>query len=285
MRAPKDSVALVTGANSGIGKAIATGLAKWGAHVTLVVRNQDKGNATVKEIRAAVPDARLDLLVCDLSSQKSIRAAADAFLKKHKELHVLVNSAGVFMPKRVVSPDGLEMTFATNYIGYWLLTNLLVPALKKGAPSRVVNVSSKTVGTKVDLEDLNFEKRKFSYMKATPPTMVARVLFTQELAERLKDSGVTVNAMHPGLVANTQLLNQTRGFFRWMTNTVGAKPEKGADTALWLATSPEAAQITGQLLAKRKPIKLPAQAKDPVFRKKLWETTEKFVAPSAGRTR
>jgi retinol dehydrogenase 12 len=279
MRAAKETVALVTGANSGIGKAIAKELAAWGAHVVLVVRNADKGKAAIAEIRTKAPNARLELLLCDLASQSSIRTAAQNFLKNHKELHILVNAAGVFMPQRVVNADGLETTFATNYLAYWLLTNQLVPALKKGAPSRVVNVASRYGGAKLDLEDLQFERRKYSYMKSTPPTMLARILFTQELAERLKQDGITVNALHPGLVANTQLLNETRGFFRWFVNRVGTTPEKGADTAVWLATSPEAAKMTGQFVINRKPAKTSGQASDAAFRKRLWETTEKIVAP------
>ncbi len=283
MRAPKDHIALVTGANSGIGKATATGLAKWGAQVTLLVRSTEKGNATIEEIKKQVPGAKLDLLLCDLSSQKSIRAAADSFLKKNKELHILVNSAGVFVPKKVVTEDGLESTMAINYVAYWLLGNLLLPALKKGAPSRVVNVSSKYGITKIDLQDLNFDRRKYSYMKATPPTMVMRVLYTQELAQRVAGTGVVVNTLHPGLVANTQLLEQTGGFFRWMTNRMGKSPEVGADTVLWLATAPEAATVTGKMFVKRKEIKTPGQGSNPKVRKELWARTEAMTAGSAKR--
>jgi len=282
MRTARDTIALVTGATSGIGQATAKGLAKWGAHVTLVVRNRAKGEATVAEIQREVPKARVDLLVADLSSQRSIREAAAAFLKAHKELHILVNAAGVFVPEREVTEDGLERTFATNYVAYFLLTNLLAPALQRGAPSRVVNVSSRYGGAKVDFDDPNFERRPYSYIKSTPPTMVARVLFTQEFAERMNGKGVVANAVHPGLVAHTQLLNETGGFFRWVTNTFGGTPEKGADTVLWLATAPEAAQVTGQLWQKRKPLKTPGQGSDPQARKRLWEMTETLVAASNG---
>jgi retinol dehydrogenase 12 len=283
MRSPQDHIALVTGATSGIGKATAIGLAKWGAKVTLVVRNAKKGQATIDEIKKQVPAAKLDLLVADLSSQKSIRAAAEQFLKKNKELHILVNAAGVFLPTKVITEDGLEATMATNYVAYWLLSNLLVPALKKGAPSRIVNVSSRYGGAKVDLTDLNFDRRKYSYFKSTPPTMLMRVLFTQELAERLTGSGVVVNTMHPGLVANTQLLEQTGGFFRWMTNRVGKSPEVGADTVLWLATSPETATTSGKMFAKRKEMKTPGQGSDAKIRKELWARTEQMVSVSAKR--
>lgn len=280
MPAPKDTVALVTGANSGIGKATAKALAEWGAQVTLLVRDPAKGEQAVTDLRRVAPAAKLELLQADLSRQRSIRVAAASFLRRHKELHILVNAAGVFLPERNVTEDGLEATFATNYVGYFLLTNLLLPALKRGAPSRVVNVSSRYGGTKIDFEDLQMERRKYSYLKSTPPTMVARVLFTQELAERLQGTGVVTNAVHPGLVARTQLLNQTGGLFRVITNTFGATPERGADTVVWLATAPETETVTGQLWAKRKPLRTPGQGSDPQARKRLWAETERLVAAS-----
>ncbi len=272
-------MALVTGANSGIGKAIATGLAKRGGHVTLVVRDLEKGRRTVAEIQAAAPGAQLELLEIDLARQRSIREGAKAFLAKNPSLHILVNCAGVFQPEKVITEDGLESTFATNYVAYFLLTDILMPALKEGVPSRIVNLASKYGGTKIDPTDINFEKRKYTFFRAVAPTMVARVLFTQELSERLGGSGVVVNAVHPGLVAHTQLLQRTGGFFRWMTNTFGKTPEVGADTPLWLATSPQAAAVTGKLWAKRRPIKTPGQGSDPAFRKAFWAQTEKLLAP------
>lgn len=282
MRAAKDTVALVTGAGSGIGRATATELALWGAHVTLLVRDASGGETTKNEILARAPYARVEVLVADLASHASIRRAAHEFLQKHPELHVLVNAAGVFLPAREVTEDGLEKTFATNYVAYFLLTNLLTPALEKGAPSRVVNVSSRYGGAKIDFEDPNFEKRTYSYLKSTPPTMVARVLFTQEYARRMSGKGIVANAVHPGLVANTQLLSQTRGFFRWLTNTLGSTPEKGADTVVWLATAPEAGDVTGKLWRKRRTLRTPGQGSDPAARTRLWEMTETLVARSDG---
>ena len=269
--------ALVTGAASGIGKAIATGLAREGYHVVVLVRNEARGEETLRDIRATVPNASLETLTADLSSQSSIREAAAIFLSRHQKLDVLVNSAGVFVKNREVTNDGLERTFATNYMAYFLLTNLLVEALKKGAPSRVVNVASQYGGAKVDFDDLQLETRKYSYLRATPPTMLERVLFTQELAERLKGTGVVVNCLHPGLVSGTRLLNDTGGFFQWMTNMVGTTPEKGADTALWLATAPENATVTGKMFAKRKEVKTPGQGSDPAARKRLWEASERLA--------
>lgn len=270
-------VAMVTGAASGIGKATATALARDGATVVLVVRNAKRGEDAVRGIRAVVPQAKLEVLACDLSSQASIRSAAKEFLGRHDKLHILVNAAGVFRKTRNVTTDGLEETFATNYVAYFLLTNLLLDTLKKSAPSRIVNVSSQYGGTKLDFEDLQTAKGKYTYFRSTPKTMLARVLFTQELAERLRGTGVSVNTLHPGLVKDTVLLNDVGGFFRWLTNTLGKPAEVGADTVVWLATAPEVANTSGKMFAKRKEIKTPGQGADPAARKRLWEESVKLT--------
>ncbi|MEA3199320.1 MAG: hypothetical protein QOE90_748 [Thermoplasmata archaeon] len=269
--------ALVTGAASGIGKATATGLARDGYHVVLVVRNAKRGDEATRDLKAAVPGASVEVLACDLSSQASIREAASAFLQRHDKLHVLVNAAGVFRKERHVTPDGLEETFATNYMAYFLLTNLLQDALKRGAPSRVVNVSSRYGGTKLDFDDLQTAKGKYSFMRSTPRTMLARVLFTQAMAERLKGKGVTVNTLHPGLVKNTVLLNDVGGFFRWVTNMLGKPAEVGADTVLWLATSSEVEGVTGKMFANRKEIATPGMGSDPAARQRLWDESVKLA--------
>lgn len=275
--AARKQVALVTGATSGIGKGTATGIARTGAHVILLVRDLERGEAAMGDIEKAVPGAHLDLLLCDLSSQKSVRAAAADCLRKHKDLDLLVHCAGVFLPARTVTKDGVETTFAANYLGPFLLTNLLLPRLKDNAPSRIVVVASRYGGAKIDFDDLNFERRKFSYMKAVPASKLAQVLWVQQLAENLQGSGVVVNAVHPGLVARTKLLEETGGFFRWMTNTLGGTPEKGADTVVWLATAPETADVTGGFWISRKRAKTPGQGSNPTARKRLWEESEKLV--------
>jgi NAD(P)-dependent dehydrogenase (short-subunit alcohol dehydrogenase family) len=209
-----------------------------------------------------------------------IRLAAGEFLSRHGELHVLVNAAGVFRKERHVTPDGLELTFATNVMSYFLMTNLLRDALERAAAggvgaSRVVNVTSRYGGgpfaTKLDFDDLQTSKGTYSYLRSTPPTMLARVLLTQEFAERLQGAGVVVNAVHPGLVKSTTLLHDVAGPFRWITNTFGQPAEKGADTAVWLATSAEAATVTGKLWAKRKELPTPGMGSDPAARRRLWD--------------
>lgn len=273
--------ALVTGATGGLGKAIATALAREGATVVVVGRTEARAEDSMRDIRATVPEATLESLACDLSSQESIRSAVEEFLSRHDELHVLVNAAGVFRKDRHVTADGLELTFATNVMGYFLLTNLLLEALKRGAsndegrPSRVVNIASKYSGgpsvTKIDFDDLQTAQGTYSYLRSTPPTMLGRVLLTQEFAERLRGSNVMVNAVHPGLVKHTSLLQDVGGPFRWMTNTFGKPAEKAADTAVWLATAPETAAVSGKLWAKRKELPTPGMGSDPAARKRLWE--------------
>src|SRR5688572_28861507 len=262
--------AFVTGATSGIGHAAAVGLAQAGLEVTLLVRDLDRGEAARKDILEKAPGATVHLAEGDLASQRSVRQAAAAFLERSPDLHVLVHCAGVFLPRREVTEDGVERTLATNYVGGFLLTDLLLPLLKKGAPSRIVTVASRYGRTKVDFDDLQVESRKFSYMTAVPQSKLAQVLWTQELAGRLQGTGITANAVHPGLVADTRLLQETGGFFRWLTNRLGGTPEQGADTVVWLATSPEAEGETGGLWAKRKRIPTPGQGSDPAARSRLW---------------
>ncbi len=274
------TVALVTGAASGIGQATAIGLAREGATVVLLVRNAARGEQALRDVRAAVPDATLETLECDLSSQASIRDAARRFSEEHDRLDVLVNAAGVFVKDKTLTADGIELTFATNYLAYFLLTQELLPLLRQSAPSRMVNVASKYGRAAIDFDDVQKLKVPYSYLKATPPTMLARVLFTQELAQRLEGSGVVANAVHPGLVAKTGLLQDTRGPFKVITDIVGTTPEKGADTVLWLATAPETATVTGKMFTKRKEIKTPGQGSDPAARQRLWTESEALTRPA-----
>ena len=289
MASMEGTVALVTGAASGIGKAVATGLAREGATVVVVGRSEARADDAVKGIRLLVPDALLEPLVCDLSVQASIRSAAADFLSRHDRLDVLVNTAGVFRKERHVTPDGLELTFATNVMAYFLLTNLLLDALTHAAvtgrggsgtadgpaagphTSRIVNIASRYGNTKLNFDDLQTANGKYSYLRSTPPTMLARVLLTQEFAERLRGSGVVANAVHPGLVKNTALLQDVGGPFRLITNTFGAPAEKAVDTALWLATASETAEVSGKLWSKRKELPTPGMGSDPKARQRLWD--------------
>jgi len=269
------TVALVTGAGSGLGKAIASGLAREGALVVVLGRSAVRAEEAAQSIRQLVPGGELEPLACELSEQSSIRAAADGFLSRHDRLNVLVNAAGVFRKERHVTADGLELTFATNVMAYFLLTNLLLDPLKAaaaaGGNARIVNIASRYGNTKINFEDLQTAEGKYTYLRSTPPTMLARVLLTQELAERLSGSGVVANAVHPGLVKDTALLHDVGGPFRWVTNTFGATAAEAADTPLWLATSAETASVSGKLWAKRKQLPTPGMGSDPAARKRLWD--------------
>lgn len=276
-------LALVTGATGGLGKAVAAGLAREGAAIVVVGRSTGRAEEAIAGIRGQVPDARLEPLACDLSDQASIRRAAADFLSRHERLDVLVNAAGVFRKERHVTPDGLELTFATNVMAYFLLTNLLLDALKRGGAgtdggaARIVNVASKYGKTKLNFDDLQTAKGKYSYLRSTPPTMLARVLLTQEFAERLRGTGVVANAVHPGLVKDTGLLQDVGGPFRWITNTLGASAEKAADTAVWLASSPQTAEVSGKLWAKRKELPTPGMGSDPDARRRLCEACSRLA--------
>ena len=276
MASMNGTVALVTGAASGLGQAVASGLAREGALVVVLGRSAARAEEAAKSIKQLVPGARLEPLACDLSGQSSIRAAASGFLSRHGKLDVLVNAAGVFRKERHVTSDGIELTFATNVMAYFLLTKLLLDPLKRAAASgprtsRIVNISSRYGNTKLKFDDLQTAQGTYSYLRSTPPTMLARVLLTQEFAERLAGTGVVANAVHPGLVRNTTLLQDVGGPFRWITNTFGAPAEKAADTPLWLATSPETAAVSGKLWAKHKELPTPGMGSDPEARRRLWD--------------
>jgi NAD(P)-dependent dehydrogenase (short-subunit alcohol dehydrogenase family) len=264
-------IALVTGGTSGIGLAIAAGLAREGATITLLARDLARARTAVASIQSRAPNAVVEIVQGDLVSQASVRRAAEEFSAKHSRLDVLVCSAGVFHKTRTETEDGIESTFAVNYLSHFLLANLLVEPLKHAAPSRVVFVASKYGNVRIDFNDLMVKSRKFTIMNSVAPTKLAEVLLAQELAERWAPFGIAVNAIHPGLVAHTHLLLEVGGIWKWLTNTFGRTPEKGADTAIWLASAPEAAKTSGQLLAKRKPLRTPGQGSDPVARRRLWD--------------
>jgi retinol dehydrogenase 12 len=270
-------VALVTGAASGIGRATAIGLAREGATVVLLVRNAERGEQALRDVRASVPRANVETLECDLASQSAIRDASRRFVADHDRLDVLVNAAGVFVKEKTLTADGIELTFATNYLAYFLLTRELLALLRTSAPARVVNVASRYGRTAIDFDDLQKLRSPYSYMRSTPQTMLARVMFTQELAHRLTGTGVVANAVHPGLVGKTRLLQDTRGPFKWFTDTFGSTPEKGADSVLWLATATDTGTMTGKMFAKRKEINTPGQGSDPAARRRLWEESEKLT--------
>src|ERR1700694_4055917 len=234
---------LVTGANSGIGFEIARGLAHADTRVILACRNSEKGEAARTAIAKEVPDAEPELLIVDMASQRSIRNSVQTLAARHSRLDVLVNNAGVVMPSRQDSPDGIEMTFATNVLGYHLLTGLLLDLLRKRPVARIVNVAS-MMAVGLELDDVEFKRRPYTMAAAYAQSKQANRMLTWALAKRLEGTNVTANAMTPGSV-DTPLLHAL------LPKYPGRTPAKGADTAIWLATSPEVAGVNGRYWADR----------------------------------
>lgn len=277
-------ICMVTGATSGLGKVTAQVLAEKGAQVIIVARNQERGQATLDEIKAHTGNSSVVLMLADFSSQASIRQLAQNFKKQYSRLDVLVNNAGAMNMQRIVTVDGFENTFATNHLGYFLLTNLLLDILKTSAPSRIINVSSNASERgKIHFEDLQGEKR-YNGATAYSQSKLANILFTVALAKRLQGTRVTVNAVHPGPAVTGFGMNNNplwRILFRLVYLVIGISPERGAETQIYLATSPEVANITGKYFEKKKPVEPNPAARDDATVERLWSVSEKLVGMSS----
>ncbi|MGE0057169.1 MAG: SDR family NAD(P)-dependent oxidoreductase [Dehalococcoidia bacterium] len=244
---------MITGANSGIGEAACADLARLGAKVHMVVRSRERGEQALGRIARASGSTAIDLHTCDLSSLASVREFAASFLATGAALDVLVNNAGVLPGERTHTEEGFELAFATNVLGPFLLTALLLPALRRSAPSRVINVSSGGMYTaRIDLDDLQLEHRKFRGAAFYAHTKRAEVILSEEWGRRLAADRITVHSMHPGWVATAGVAASLPGFNRVMGPLL-RDPSAGADTIVWLAGSPEAAKSTGQFWHDRQP--------------------------------
>lgn len=273
-------ICLVTGANSGVGKATALGLARMGATVVMACRNRAKGEEAQKEVQTRSGNNDVHLLLVDLSSQQSIREFARQFQQQFSQLHVLINNAGVFPLGRRETADGLENTFAVNYLAPFLLTNLLLDTLKASAPARIINVSSdaQNMGL-IDVDDLQ-STNSFHFMKAYGQSKLALVLFTYELARRLEGTGVTVNVLHPGFVATNIGQSDVGPFLRIIAKLAfmfGISPEKGAATSLYLASSPDVANVTGKYFEKSQLRPSARISYDEALQHRLWEESVKLT--------
>src|SRR5438132_5755025 len=277
--AMKDKVVMVTGANSGIGKAASLALAKMSATVVMVARNAEKGESAGSEIIRESQNNSVDLLIADLSSLDSVRQLAAKFQKKYSKLHVLINNAGLFNQRRHVTTDGYENTFATNYLAPFLLTNLQLDLLKASSPSRIVNVSS--VGHyngHINFDDLNLEK-EYGGWKAYGQSKLALVLFTHELAKKLQGTGVTVNSVHPGTVA-TNIWSRPLGpvgFIMALPKLFMTTPKQGAETLDYLASSPDAKDLNGEYLEKLKTKKSSDESYNEDIAQRLWDVSTKLT--------
>ena len=269
-----DQVCLVTGASSGLGRATAEGLARLGATVHMLARDEGKGKRVRQAIMRRTGNENVYLEIADLSSLTSVRDLAKRLLDRQRRLDVLINNAGALFSERETSVDGIELSFATNVLGPFLLTNLLISPLKASAPSRIVNVSSGGMYTqKLDVDDLQFEGKPFDGVIAYAQAKRAQVILTELWAEELAGSGVTVNAMHPGW-ADTPGVQTSLPSFHRLTKRSLRTPEQGADTIIWLAVAESVAGATGRFWfdrLERGTHLLPGTRSSPRDRQRLWD--------------
>ncbi len=246
----KGKVCLITGANSGIGKATALELARMGAQVVMVCRDLLRGTLAQTEIMWETGNNNVDLMIADISSLDQVRRLAVQYENRYDRLDVLINNAGIVVRNLAKSVDGIETTFATNYLGHFLLTNLLLDTLKDSAPARIINLSSiaHTLTNRIDYGHLKIIEG-LPPLQAYAQSKLAILMFTYELAQRLKKTGVTVNAVDPW-VAKTNLANQVTGtarILRWIVmNLLATSVNKGAETVIYLASSPHVNGISGK---------------------------------------
>lgn len=272
---------LVTGATSGIGEATAIGLAKAGAHVTLVARSAAKAEETQERLRNEAPEVPAEIVLCDFASFASIRNAAEEILARYPRIDCLVNNAGVFVLDRQETHDGIESTFGVNHLGYFLFTRLLLPRLLTSAPARIVNVASHAHKfVSFDVENLQPEEN-FSGISAYGVSKACNILFTSELARRIEGTGVTANSLHPGGVSTGLGSNNTS----WLANLIRPvamfvlkTPAKGARTSLHLAMADSLSQTSGLYFANRRISQPKAFAKDPETARRLWEISEELCS-------
>lgn len=270
-------VCIVTGANSGIGKETARSLLQQGATVVMMCRNLAKAEAAKAEID---PDGRASIIQLDLQSYASVRAAAEAFLAAHDQLHVLVNNAGLYIPQHRLTADGHEATMQTNHLGPFLLTHLLQPALERSAPARVVNVAS--LGHRlghIHFDDLHVQRRRFSASRVYGDSKLANILHAAELARRLEGTGVTANSLHPGAVGS----NFAQSESSWLNGLMKVgkhfilTPAKGARTSIHLASSPAVERVSGKYFVRSKPVRPSREARDADVARRFWTLSEQLL--------
>ena len=281
----RGKVCMVTGANAGIGRATALGLARMGATVVMVCRNTDRGQEALAWVQQESGNSSVRLFLADLSSQASIHRLATDFKALYPALHVLINNAGIIPRRWILTEDGLETQFAVNHLAYFLLTALLLDVLKAGAPARIINVSSQLHGrAPLDFDDLQSE-RSYNRVLVYARTKLANVLHSYELARMLEGTGVTANCLHPGVVA-TNLLADATGLprvIRLAARVVRASPEAGARTSLYLATSPEVEGVTGKYFVRQRAVPSSEASYDQSAARRLWRVSEELTGlPSSG---
>jgi retinol dehydrogenase-12 len=272
-------IALITGGTDGVGKVTAIELARKGFTVVLAARNAEKAEAVVREIAAATGNTSVNFIAADLASLAQVRKLAEIFQRRHGKLDVLLNNAGVFLPARTETEDGYETSFQINYLSHFVLTNLLLDALKESKQGRIINLSSSVHAfAKFEPDNLQSEKR-FSVFGTYAATKLFMLMFTRKLSRRLADTAVTANAVHPGIVRTRMMLNAP-GAFRivsLLSLPLSTSPERGARTSVHLATSPDVATISGQYFANSKSVGAKNDFDTEDNRALLWDLSAKAL--------
>lgn len=277
-------ICLVTGATSGIGQVTALELARMGATVVIVARSRERSEATKAKIVAQTGNPSVEIILADLAELAAVRRAAEEFRARYDRLDVLVNNAGLYLDKRTLSADGLELTFAVNHLAPFLLTHELLEPLRAVKAARIVTVSSGAhMGGRGRFDDLRAEKGYMGFA-AYAESKLANILFTYELARRIDGSGMTANCLHPGAV-QTGFASGTGGIFGGifgLARPFMLTPEQGAETSIYLASSPEVEGVNGKYFAKRRPQTTSMVSYDRALQAKLWALSEQVahVAPT-----
>ena len=275
----KNKTVLITGANSGIGKATATALAIQGANIVMLCRNKEKAEAAKKEIIEKTKNNNIEIIIADVSNLNDVRRAAKEFLEKNTKLDVLINNAGLIFGKRENSVDGIEATFATNHLGHFLLTNLLLDTIKNTPKARIIHLSSvaHTIA-KPNWDDIE-NKKKYDFARVYAEAKLYTLMFSNELAKRLEGTGITSNAVHPGLVGSN-FGATSKNWYEYVVKLVQPfliSNEKGAATSIYLASSPEVEKISGKYFSKKKTTSPSNASQNKESWKKLWDISEKMV--------
>jgi len=274
-------VCVVTGATAGIGRVSAQRLAEMGATVVLISRNPAKCDEVVAEVRQRANNPAVEAMPADLSSLSQTRAVAQRLLDRYPRIDVLLNNAGAVFTSRQVSPDGIEMTWALNHLNYFLLTHLLLDALKAAPAARIINVSSDAHLTgRIYFDDVQFVRRPYQGFAAYSQSKLANVMHAYALARRLQGTNITVNALHPGAVATNFGKNNTGPIWQLILKLFGRfaiRPEEGAKTSVYLASSPEVAGVSGKYFYRCKPKRSSSASYDQQAQERLWVLSAEMV--------
>jgi len=281
-------ICMVTGANAGIGRITALGLAKKGATLIMVCRNRERGEEALNHIKEETGNDSVHLLLADLSSQSSIRQLAADFKTQYPGLHVLINNAGIAPARRTITEDGLEMQFAVNYLAPFLLTGLLLDVLIASAPSRIINVSAAyhEKSPPINFDDLQSEREPYDNRKVYAWTKLANIMFTYEITRRLRGTGVTANCLHPGVIETKLMQDFVKGTYPLseerltMIKRITIGLEEGAKTSLYLAISPEVEGVSGKYFDNQKAVPSSQASYDEIAARRLWMISEEITGLS-----